>query len=193
MSCGVRLKRSLPSNRPCDIGFRHLVFLRQRVAEDREIPPVKEVQNPVVHSTLSNPQLIDAVSQDVRKRPPQFVPKVSKPRNSRNATLVCALVGAAKLLEPVENRNVISVFLVEDDVGLRLIPYLYTITILLCLPAQGSAEDYAPSLSSSTSSHSPRPHRLGHGGNSCCSVKRCGVLQTLHQYMPVTGTIAPGR
>src|ERR1035438_1376210 len=40
---------------------------------------------------------------------------------------------------------------------------------------------YSFPLCFSTSSHSPRPHILGHGGNSCCSVKRCGVLQTLHQ------------
>src|ERR1017187_5282709 len=84
----VRLKRSLPSNRSFDIGFRNLVFFGERVAEDRQIPPVKEVQNPVVHSSLSNPQLIDAVSQDVRKGPPQLAPKSQQasqwpPRSSR--------------------------------------------------------------------------------------------------------------
>ena len=51
---------------------------------------------------------------------------------------LCALVGAAKLLEPVENRNVTSVLLVEDDVSSRLTPYLYTIAILLCLKAVGA-------------------------------------------------------
>ena len=40
---------------------------------------------------------------------------------------------------------------------------------------------YSGRLCSSTNSQSPRPHKLGHGGNSCSSRKRCGVLQTLHQ------------
>ncbi len=57
-----------------------------------------------------------------RKWPPHLVSEIGEPRNSRNAALVSALVGSTKVLEPVQHRNIISVFLVEDDIGSRHTP-----------------------------------------------------------------------
>src|SRR5271170_5541699 len=111
----VGFEGSLPADRFFDIALWHLVLFRKRVTEDRHILPVKKVKNPEIHTALPYPQLVDAVSQDVRKRSPKFMPKVGQPPNCGNAAFVCPLVGATKLLQPVEHRNILLIFLVEDD------------------------------------------------------------------------------
>jgi hypothetical protein len=83
----VGFEGSLPADRFFDIALRRLVLFRERVTEasqkskDCNIVPVKKVENPEIHTALPYTQLVDAVSQDVRKRSPKFMPKLGQPRD----------------------------------------------------------------------------------------------------------------
>ncbi len=104
--------------------FGTFVLFGQRVSQNRQIPSVKEVENPVVHSAPANPKLVDAISQEIREWASQFMPELSKPFDSSHARLIGSVVGSAKLLEPIENWRITLVFLVEDDFRTRHRPSL---------------------------------------------------------------------
>ena len=99
----ARLECPLAPDSPFDVSPRHFAFLRQRMSQDRQIPSVEEVENPVVHVAFSNPKLIDAVSQHVGEGPPQLMPETGKPLNGGDATLVGLPAGSPKLLQPIED------------------------------------------------------------------------------------------
>src|ERR1017187_4606026 len=114
----IGFERFLSSQSPLDIGTRHVVFFCKSVAQDRQAPSVEEIENPVVHSALPYPQLVDAVPEEVGKRSPQFMPKNSQALNRGNTILIRPLVGASNLLQPIEHRNIVFVFLVENDISM---------------------------------------------------------------------------
>src|SRR5690606_13027901 len=73
VSRGVLLIPSLPLQCPVDIGSGHLLFLGQPMRHDRDILALKEVENAVVHSPDTRPQLVDPITQQVCVRASQFM------------------------------------------------------------------------------------------------------------------------
>src|ERR1700674_5563449 len=109
----------LTADGPFDIRLWHFVFLRERMPQNRQVSPMKEVEDSVVHAAFPNPQLVDAIPEDVSKRSPQIVSELGQTANGSDANLICSLIGAAKFLEPIEHWNISPVLLVKDDINPR--------------------------------------------------------------------------
>ena len=80
---------------------------------------MKEVENPVVYVAFSNPNLMDAVPQNVSEGPPQFMPEIGKPLNGGDAAFVGPPVGSPKFLQSVEHWHILGILLVEDTISPR--------------------------------------------------------------------------
>ena len=106
-------KQFLSANRPFDICVWHLSLFGEGMAENRQVPPVKEVENPEVDAAFAYSQLVDAVPQHVGKRSPQLMAKLSQSRNRRNAGFICLLVSMAKILQAVEHRDIVAAAIVR--------------------------------------------------------------------------------
>ena len=81
----IGLKQSLALQRPFDIDRRDAVFLGERMRKDCDIPSVEEIENPVLNASLLGPEFINAVSQEIRGRPPKLMSELLKELNSDTA------------------------------------------------------------------------------------------------------------
>lgn len=86
------------------------------MCQNCQIPSAKTVQNPVIHSTLSYPQLMDAVSQKIRERPSQLVSEFRETLNSGDALRISLSIRPAQFFEPIKNRNISFGLPVEDNI-----------------------------------------------------------------------------
>jgi hypothetical protein len=77
--------------------------------QNRQIPSMEEIENPVIYSSLSHPRLMNAISEKISKRSPKFMPKFRQALNGGDALRVRLLIRPAQFLEPIENWNISSV------------------------------------------------------------------------------------
>jgi hypothetical protein len=132
MHYGVRGEGFPTSNGSVYISIRHFALLRNRMCQNCQIPSVKTIQNPIVHSPLSYPQLMDAVSQKIRERPSQLVPEFREALNSGDALRICLSIRPAQFFEPIEDRDISFCLPIEDNLRTgHLDSTLQIITILL--------------------------------------------------------------
>lgn len=60
----------LPAQRALDLRHGHRALFRQSVGEHGHVPPVEEVEGPVVNAASSQTEFVDAVPENVRGREP---------------------------------------------------------------------------------------------------------------------------
>src|SRR5437870_2926459 len=72
-----------------DFHCRHNAFLDQSVGDDRNVPPMKEIQDPIMNSLQADSQFVNAIPQIVSLGPAQFVPN-NRSLSRRNRHLSCA-------------------------------------------------------------------------------------------------------
>jgi len=80
---------------------------------------MEEIQNPIVHASFTNPELMNAMPEQVRQRPSQFVAGRGQALDRSHAGFICFLIRFAKFAEPIENWHLSFWFPVEDDVRAR--------------------------------------------------------------------------
>jgi hypothetical protein len=99
----VCLECPLASQRAVDVGPRHSGLLREAVGHDRHVPAVEEVEQPIVHAALPGPQLVDAVPQQICRRPAQLVPGLFEPLDDGCTLRKRDLIHRSQLFEPLDH------------------------------------------------------------------------------------------
>jgi hypothetical protein len=61
---------------------------------------VKEIEQPILDMALPDAQLINIVPQIIRRRPPEFVSKLSQKLNPGTTIRPCPFIGSQDFLEP---------------------------------------------------------------------------------------------
>jgi hypothetical protein len=97
--------------------------------QNRQISPVEEVQNPIVDVPFPDSELVNAIPEQVRHRPSQFVAERGEALNGGHASFVLSPIHLSKLTEPIKDRHLSCGLPVEDYKGARHLP-LQGITIL---------------------------------------------------------------
>jgi hypothetical protein len=70
-----------------------------------DIPSVEEIENPVLNASLLGPEFVNAVSQEVRGRPPKFVSELLKEFNSDTARGPRFIVFLSQRRKPFNHRG----------------------------------------------------------------------------------------
>jgi hypothetical protein len=65
--------------------WRHRCLFNETVREDSSSSAMKEIQHSIIHMLQSDPKLINAITQKVGFRPPEFVAQFLKPLNPDRA------------------------------------------------------------------------------------------------------------
>jgi hypothetical protein len=94
----------------------HCRFLGEDTGDDRNSPTVKEVKQSVVDRPRPNSQLIDIVPQIVRLRSSKFMTKKRQASNGRAAFVVDFGIARIDFFQPVKDRRIFWLCLVDDDV-----------------------------------------------------------------------------
>jgi hypothetical protein len=90
----IRLKPLLSRDDSIDFPRSDRAFFHNSVRDHRGNSPVEKVQNPVVDSLKADAEFVNAIAQEIRFRPPQFVPHLAQPLQAQK-TLVLDLLGQA--------------------------------------------------------------------------------------------------
>src|SRR5271157_1450879 len=80
---------------------------------------MEEIQNPIVHAPFTDPQLMNAIIEEVRQGPSQFVAERGEAFNRGHAGLIRLLIRFTKLAEPTEDRYLTFGLPVEEHAGAR--------------------------------------------------------------------------
>jgi hypothetical protein len=61
----IRCEGAFAAKAPFDLDLRHDILFGDGVPQNRQIPPVEEVQNPIVDVAFPDPELVNAISEQV--------------------------------------------------------------------------------------------------------------------------------
>jgi hypothetical protein len=59
----VRFESALAADTAIDFDIRYHAFLGDCVPQNRHLPSVKEIQDPIVYMSLSDPEVMDSVAE----------------------------------------------------------------------------------------------------------------------------------
>ena len=117
MSDRISFKDLLSPEGTLDVSFRNHVLFGERMAQDRDVSSMEEIQDPIVHPASSYSQFVNAISQHIRERSPQLVSVFFQMLDGSDAKFVSPHIRPSQVFQPIQYRDVIAIFLVEDDFG----------------------------------------------------------------------------
>jgi hypothetical protein len=81
----IQHERRFSSHGMVNLPGRNLPLLDEAVGNDHEAASVKKVEHPVVNSLQTDPKLVDAIAQQVRFRPAEFMAQFGEPFQANTA------------------------------------------------------------------------------------------------------------
>ena len=94
------MEQLLSFDGPLNVRNRDFLFLGQAMRENGNLASVKEIEPPVLDMPLPDAQLVNAIPQLIRRRPPEFVSKLSQKLNPGTTIRPCPFIGSQDFLEP---------------------------------------------------------------------------------------------
>jgi hypothetical protein len=105
--------------RPIDLDDWHFIFPGYRVRQYGNIPAMKKIKNSIIDRAESGSQLVNAISQQIRLGPSQFMASFHQAANANHALGIRLRIPCPQVLQPLPNGSNAIGILKEKQPGLR--------------------------------------------------------------------------
>lgn len=110
-------KGDFASERPRDIRGGDLTLFGERMDQDGHIAAMKEIQDTVIDTPLPCPQLIEALTDDVRLGTPELMAGFRQAPQADDAFGIGPAIAPTQLLQPLHDRRTAPLILVKIDLS----------------------------------------------------------------------------